>query len=185
MKRSPNSLSRSPTRAARLRFLIVFGLICFVFVGIYQFPYADRSWPLQIIGFCLRSYARVAGAVLALLDRTVSVSGVEITGRFPLKIVRSCDASEAMALVVAAILAFPATWRRRLVGIAAGVGAIFVVNVARICGLYFIGVARPDMFDFAHQDIWPLFVVATAAVVFMGWARWAQGTDSGRKTAAT
>jgi exosortase H (IPTLxxWG-CTERM-specific) len=143
-------------------------------ITLYLFPYPDGSPPLQVVGFYLRSYARAAGGVLALFDPTVHVSGVLISGRFPLRIVRSCDAGEAMALLVAAVTAFPATWKERLTGAIAGTAVIFVVNVVRICALYFTGVLRPDLFDFVHHDVWPLVIILVALVVFVAWATWVQ-----------
>jgi exosortase/archaeosortase family protein len=77
-----------------------------------------------------------------------------------------------MALLVAAMVAFPAAWRFRLVGLAAGIATVFVVNVVRICALYFTGVVRPDLFDFMHHEVWPLVIVVVAGVIFFAWAAW-------------
>lgn len=60
----------------------------------------------------LAGYARAAGALLSLFDPAVRVSGPEIHGRYPLVIVRDCDAMEVNILFVSAVLAFPAGWAR-------------------------------------------------------------------------
>lgn len=70
---------------------------------LYHYPYPDGSAPRQAMGAYLRACARLAGALVRLVDPEVSVDGVLIQGRFPLRIVRSCDAGEAMALLLAAV----------------------------------------------------------------------------------
>jgi exosortase H (IPTLxxWG-CTERM-specific) len=166
----------APAPASR-RFVLVFGLLSLGLLAIYNFPYPDHSLPLQLIGAYLRACARSAGAVLSFFDPTVRVDGTVILGRFPLRIVRSCDAGEAMALFVAAVVAFPATRRRRLLGAALGLAAIFAFNVVRIGSLYLIGATRPHLFDVAHTEVWPLVMIAVAALSFLGWATWARGRD--------
>jgi exosortase family protein XrtM len=169
-------------RARRVRFVAVFLAVALTLIGLYHYPYPDGSWPREILGFHLRAYARAAGAVLRLFDRSISVDGVLINGRYPLRIVRSCDGAEAVALAVAAVVAFPVALPRRLVGLAVAVAALFAVNVVRICSLYFVGVLRPDRFDVAHLELWPPVFVLAAALIFLAWARWAQ--EGGRGESA-
>jgi exosortase/archaeosortase family protein len=45
-----------------------------------------------------------------------------------------------MALLVAAVAGFPASWRQRLAGLAGCLVAVYLVNVARLVSLYFVGV---------------------------------------------
>jgi exosortase family protein XrtM len=155
---------------------VTFGLIGLGLLGLYHYPYADDSWQRHAMALYLRSYAWAAGSVLAQIDPVVTVSGFEIRGRFPIEIMRSCDAAEVQVLVIAAVLAFPVPWRRRLLGLGVGVGTVSVLNVLRICSLYFIGLIGPDAFDFAHHDVWPLVLFVLTGLVFLTWARWAQGT---------
>ncbi len=183
MKRSPDRSSSTLARFARLKFILVFGLVGFSLVALYGYPYSvDSVFAKRVILPYFLAYARAAGAVLALFDPTVTVSGIQIQGRFPLVIVRSCDAGEAMALLVAAVLAFPVTWPRRLLGLVAGTTAVFVANVVRICSLYFIGLRRPDLFDVAHHDVLPMLIIGASVFAFLVWARWAQGADHAIKS---
>jgi exosortase family protein XrtM len=164
-------------RAARLRFLTVFGLVSLTFIGLYHFPYPDGSFPLQLIGANLRAYARAAGALLSAFDPAISVDGTLISGRFPLRIVKSCDAGEAMALIVAAVVAFPASRSERLAGAAFSLAVIYLMNVLRIGSLYLVGVRRPDLFDLIHVDVWPAVIIGVAALLFLAWVAWVRRVD--------
>lgn len=82
----------------------------------------------------------------------------------------SCTGADAAALALAAILAFPARWRQRLLGVAAALATISVLNAARLGTLAAV-VERQDLFQLLHVYVWPtiLVVAATACVaVWMG-----------------
>ena len=111
---------------------------------------------------------------LSLFEPGVQVHGQDIIGRTSLRIVKNCDAMEAEILFLAAVLAFPSAWRKRVVGATLGVVAIAVVNVLRIASLYHVGVHFPMAFEFVHLQLWPLLLVASAVAVFLIWATWAR-----------
>lgn len=119
----------------------------------------------------LSGYARAAGALLHAIDPTVSVSGNQISGRFPLAIVRDCDAMQVNILFVSAVAAFPSGLGRRLAGASVGVALLVLANLARIVSLYVIGVASPDSFELAHREVWPLVLMAVALAIFLGFTR--------------
>ncbi len=48
-------------------------------------------------------------------------------------------ACDVQALVTAAVLAFPAPWRKKLIGVLFGLGTVVAANLARIATLYFVG----------------------------------------------
>jgi exosortase/archaeosortase family protein len=153
----------------------VFGAFALALLALYHFPYEDGSPPRQLTGAYLRACAGAAGALLAPLDPAVRVDGVLIRGRFPLRVVRSCDAADAMALLAAAVAAFPASWRRRLAGLSLGLGVLFTVNAVRIASLYLLGASRPELFAVAHEDLWPPVLLSVAVLLFLVWASLAQG----------
>jgi exosortase H (IPTLxxWG-CTERM-specific) len=136
----------------------------------YYFPYQSGSLPEVWLGAYLRTYARCAGAVPSRFDSTVSVSGLDLSGRFPIRIARDCDGLEVDILFASAILAFPASWRRRLMGLAAGIAILASANLVRLCTLYFVGVWSPRAFDFAHREGWPILFIFIALAIFAIWA---------------
>ncbi|HYQ46816.1 MAG TPA: archaeosortase/exosortase family protein [Polyangiaceae bacterium] len=163
-----------------LRFALVYLAIAAALFSIYGFPFelfgARSDW---LAGY-LRLYAKVAGSTLRLFDPSVVVSGDRIDGRFALQIVRNCDAIEVNILFVSAILAFPAPWLRRSIALIAGLAALVLANIARICLLYCVGVYRPTWFATAHEEILPLVLIAFTALSFIGWASYLTGSGRAR-----
>ena len=161
-------------RRARIRFAAVFAVVGGVLLTLYSFPYAEHGvredWFLRYLAI----YARLAGVVLHLFDSGVHVVGNDIVGRTSLTVAKNCDAMDVSLLFSAAVVAFPARWSRRLVGIGVGVGALTVVNVLRIASLYFVDLRWPSAFETIHAEVWPLAIVALAAAAFLAWSRWAQ-----------
>lgn len=156
----------------QVRFALRFAGFGLPLFAAYTFPYDEAGTVAGWFQSYLSAYAQLAGAALALIELGVQVSGQDISGRFALRIVQSCDAMEAVILFTAAVSAFPAAWLRRLAGIVAGTAAIVTVNVARICSLYYVGVYRPARFEFYHLEVWPLVLIGAAAVAFIAWTHW-------------
>ena len=154
-----------------LRFALGYAGIAAGLFLIYGFPWelfgARRDW---LSGY-LAAYAHLAGAVLHWFDATVVVTGARIDGRFSLEIARNCDAIEVNILFASAVLAFPTGILRRLVGLIGGLALLVLANVARICVLYFIGVHCPNWFALAHEEVLPLALVVSAALIFLRFAR--------------
>jgi exosortase/archaeosortase family protein len=162
-------------RRVRLRFAAVFAAVGGVLLTLYSFPYAEHGVREDWFASYLAVYARLAGGVLRLFDGGVRVVGNDIVGRTSLTVAKNCDAMDVSLLFVAAVLAFPARWSRRLVGVAAGVATLTLVNVLRIASLYYIDLRWPSAFETIHAEVWPLALVALAAGAFLAWSRWAQG----------
>jgi exosortase/archaeosortase family protein len=118
----------------------------------------------------LRFVAALSGWIIARFDGSVTVSGTRILGRFPLEIVFDCAALDIQALYAAAVLLFPAPWRRKLLGLGAGLSIIFTANVARIVALYFIGADAPDAFHTMHQEVFQLALLVLTCGLFVAWA---------------
>ena len=119
--------------------------------------------------------AHVGGVVMRLVDSSVSVYGNVIAGGssgFAIAIERGCNGIEAVIILVAAMLAYPATWRQRLVGIAAGLVCVQALNLIRVISLFYLGNWNRDWFDWFHLYVWPALIVADALVVFLLWLAW-------------
>ena len=160
------------------KFVSVFMLTASVLLGIYYFPYAEGTVMKDWISSYLHAYAAVAGAVLHWLDASVRVHGQEIVGRYSLRIVRTCDAMDVEILFVSAVLAWPAPWRCKAVAAIAGATMLLVVNVARICSLYYIGIYVPAYFQVAHHELLPALILVMAVGAFILFTAWAQPPSS-------
>ena len=55
-----------------------------------------------------------------------------------IQIVAGCNGVEAVLILVSAVLAFPAPWKHKLIGIVLGFVAIQALNLVRIISLYYL-----------------------------------------------
>ncbi len=83
------------------------------------------------------------------------------------------------ALLAAAMLAFPATWFQKAVGLVAGLTVLNALNFVRICGLYFVGGLWYPEFHRAHLVYFPIFLIAMTVAVWILWVRWVTRDDAG------
>jgi exosortase H (IPTLxxWG-CTERM-specific) len=153
-----------------LDFLGRFALLLAAFQALVLLPGADRLY----YG-CLCGDARAAGAILRCCGEDVRVSGVVIrTAGYAVAVRRGCDAVEPAWFFCAAVLAFPAPWRRKLPGLLAGSTVLPVVNLVRIVSLYFIGRRLPGLFPPAHLEWWPAAFILAALTLWLAWIGWAR-----------
>src|SRR6185295_16636364 len=104
--------------------------------------------------------ARVSGATLRMLGQPVTMQGTMIRShRFAVNIRNGCNGVEALLIFLAAVLAFPASWKSRLTGLTLGILAIQVVNLVRVVALFLTGVYFPRIFDASHTVIWQTIVI--------------------------
>jgi exosortase H (IPTLxxWG-CTERM-specific) len=114
---------------------------------------------------------RVSAATLRLLGEPTQASGTLITSRaFIVDVKNGCNGVEAMLLLLAAILAFPATARQRLAGLAFGSVAIQVANLVRVVSLFWLGVHHRDVFELFHAAVWQTALILLSVVFFVLWS---------------
>lgn len=115
--------------------------------------------------------ARVSGVVLDLIGQNVTMQGTVIrNSRFAVNIRNGCNGIEAMLIFLAAVLAFPATWRSRLLGLGIGILAIQVVNLIRVVALFLTGIYFPSLFDTSHTVVWQTVVILSGVLLWIFWA---------------
>ena len=115
--------------------------------------------------------AGVSGGALNLLGQGTHMEGTVIRGaKFAVNIRNGCNGVEAMLIYGAAVLAFPAPWRNRLLGVAGGFAAIQLVNLLRVVALYLTGAYLPKLFDSSHTVIWQTIVILCGVLFWILWA---------------
>ena len=115
--------------------------------------------------------ARAGGATLNLLGQETKMNGTIIrSGRFAVNIRNGCNGVEAMLIYFAAVLAFPASWKSRLLGVGLGFVAIQLVNLIRVVALFLTGVYLPKLFDSSHTVVWQTLVILSGVLLWMLWA---------------
>ncbi len=90
---------------------------------------------------------------------------------FAVSIQPGCNGIEASIVLIAAILAFPAPWKHKLIGLGVGLGAIQALNLVRIISLFYLGQWNMTYFEWAHLYLWQALIMLDALVVFVIWVR--------------
>ena len=115
--------------------------------------------------------AHASGATLNLLGQEVTQTGTILRNRrFAVNIRNGCNGVEAMLIFLAAVLAFPASWKSRLTGLTLGILAIQLVNLIRVVALFLTGIYFPRIFDTSHTVIWQTIVILFGVLLWIFWA---------------
>jgi exosortase H (IPTLxxWG-CTERM-specific) len=156
-------------RAMR-RFLIVFVVLLVLAFAIELTPPA-QAW---LVTPWTDGVATVSAILMRLFDRSITTSGNVIgssTSPFAVSIEAGCNGVEATLVLVAAMLAFPATWRHRLRGIVIGIAAVQALNVLRVVSLFYLGRWNRDVFEWAHLYVWQALIMLDVLIVWVIWVR--------------
>ena len=87
-----------------------------------------------------------------------------------LDIVRGCDGSGVVFLLIAAIVALRAPLRRSLLGVISAIALVYVLNQLRIVTLYFVQSRAPAWFTPVHVYFVPTLMILVATIYFAIWA---------------
>ena len=92
---------------------------------------------------------------------------------FTFRVVPDCGAIPSMSIYFAAIIAFPALWRKKFVGVVVGLIALYFINVARLATLAYIGAIDPTpdnrWFNFIHEYVWQGIFLVFVVAIWMMW----------------
>ena len=112
------------------------------------------------------------GHLLNALGQDVSVDGTMVRGAgFAMNIYNGCNAVEAMLILLAAIVAYPASAKARAIGLFGGMVLIQALNFVRLVSLYLIGRYWPAAFETAHVTVWQVLIILFALAIFVFWSR--------------
>ncbi len=150
------------------RFLWVFFGLSLVGFSVLSMDFVQPA----IGAFCLK-LAQICYFFIHGFDAQVTLNAAILrhgTSGFALEVTEACSALSITALLMAAILAYPATWRAKALGLIAGVFLIQSFNVLRIMSLLYLGTwVERDTFDVVHEQVWPLFLHFGVIVFFVFW----------------
>lgn len=119
--------------------------------------------------------ATISAALITPFDDSVIAYGKVLqfqdTG-FAVSIEAGCNGVEATIVLIAAVVAFPGTWRQRLAAIGIGFVAIQAMNILRIISLFYLGNWDMDIFSWVHLYLWPTLIMLDVLVVFIFYLRY-------------
>ena len=153
------------------KFVIVFAA---VLVGLFTLEMLEPVQAAVIQPFT-GWLATVSAAIIMPFDDAVVASGRIIehtTAQFAVSIESGCNGVEATIVLIAGVVAFPASWKQRLVAVLLGFLAIQVLNLARIISLFYLGQWNLDIFTWTHLYLWPVLIMLDVLVVFALYLRY-------------
>ncbi|WP_122466616.1 exosortase H [Brevundimonas lutea] len=165
-----NGLTQFRRSRPGLSYLVAFTIIAIGLAALLMAPPVDRYFTqpftaslVHVCTFLINLFGggvRADGTVLAFVD-----------GRGAVRVEAGCNAVEVCLLLIAAILAFPATVKQRMIGVAAGVAAVQAINLLRIISLLYLARLAPDVFEFFHVWVWDALIMIDALAALMIWIR--------------
>ncbi len=134
----------------------------------FGYPVRLVAWSLGLFGLLRLPW--VSAQVLLPSTQLQARAAEAIVGpsALPIEVTLACSGADALALCFAAILAYPATWRLRAAGIAAGAAGILVLNTLRI-GTLGKAAASPFWFNALHVYIWPAALAIAISGLVLAW----------------
>lgn len=151
---------------AQIRFILRFGGLLLLFYLVITPKVVDRN----VVAPMTRGITAVSTAALQVVGQDVSRDGTIIAGGgFAVDIRNGCNGIEALVFLCAAMFAFAAPLRSRLLGIAVGALAVEALNVIRIASLFLLGRYRPELFEAFHLAVWQSVIFGAAVLIFAFW----------------
>jgi len=92
-------------------------------------------------------------------------------GSTSIQIVPDCTPLFPMLLLAGGVLAYPAPWKDRIIGLLLGTSTLWVYNVVRIFLLIAVMRYAPDQFDLVHVYLWQTLTILAVVGCFLWWAR--------------
>jgi len=154
-----------------------FGLTYLVLMGVFFFiiGFTPLQRVIDINGGYTKGVVAVTSKVLGFLNvPSVCEGSIIKLPAISLDVKFGCNGLEAVMIYSIAVIAFPSSWQRKLMGIAAGFVVIQVVNILRIAGLAYAGVHFPGIFELLHVYVAQGMMIAVALGVFfiyLGYSR--------------
>jgi archaeosortase B (VPXXXP-CTERM-specific) len=167
---------KSRLRKAKLKAHKAIIKFCIIFLGLLiilttTFPFLSDKFNPQLTWLMVAT-ADLTGFFLKLFGMTVNVSGrvVSLSG-FSMEVVGECTGLYEMLIFLAALIAYPSDYKKKLIGAGLGLPLLYVINIIRMIFIAVIGNWSPKTFDFFHMYFWQ---VAMILIILSVWILWIQ-----------
>ena len=153
-----------------LRFFILFLVLQATLFGLELTPWAQEwfvaPWTITL--------AHISTWLVTLFDHDVVATGRIIrstSNGFAVSIEAGCNGVEATIVLLAAMLAYPAPWKNKLLGLLAGTLAVQGLNIVRVVSLFYLGQWNRSWFEWAHLYVWQALIMLDVLIVWLVWVR--------------
>jgi exosortase H (IPTLxxWG-CTERM-specific) len=166
-----------------IRFFIVFLVWLAAMFGLELTPWG-QAWFVEP---WTNTLAQLSATLVTLFDPGVTSIGKVLrstSSDFAVSIEAGCNGVEATIVLIAAMLAFPAPWKHKLIGLFAGIVAVQGLNIIRVISLFYLGQWNRDVFEWAHLYVWQALIMLDVLIVWLVWVRTLpRDSDSGQPPA--
>ena len=153
-----------------IRFFVTFLVLQAVLFGAELTPWVQE----HVVVPWTNAIAATSAGLVTLFDPGVVATGKVLQSKangFAVSIESGCNGVEATIVLVAAILAFPAPWKSRLIGLAVGIVAVQGLNIVRVISLFYLGQWDLAAFEWAHLYVWQALIMLDVLIVWLIWVR--------------
>ena len=153
------------------RFVTLFILVLLVLFGLEMLGPVHQRVVEPFTGFI----ASLSAWLVVPFDESVVAYGRVLrdgASGFAVSIESGCNGVEATIVLIAAVLAYPASWLQKLVAISCGFVAIQAANLLRIISLFYLGQWNLEVFNWIHLYLWPVLIMLDVLVVFVIYLRY-------------
>ena len=151
----------------------------FIFIILFAGLFIAQSYAYQMargtwLEYCLIDQLTLKPSAL-LLTNILPQDNVQARGRqlvsntTQITVLNGCEGTESIFLLIAAILAFRASWQHKLVGVLFGIVFIFLLNKVRIVSLFLALRYNRQWFHWIHAYIGPTLIIFMSCLFFLSW----------------
>ena len=110
----------------------------------------------------------IMGILCMCQGSVITISGISLDVKF------GCNGLEAVMIYTVGIISFPATWKKKLLGIVAGFIVIQIINIIRIVALAYSCIYFKTFFEYIHIYIAQGMMIAVALGIYLLWIVYAK-----------
>lgn len=133
---------------------------------------------IDLNGLYTKGVVILTSKILGVLNIPNTYQGSVIRFQsFALDVMFGCNGLEAVMIYSVAVIAFPASWKDKLMGILGGFLVIQVINILRISSLVYSAIHFKDLFEYIHTYIAQGMMIAVALGVFFIYLKYANASQ--------
>jgi archaeosortase B (VPXXXP-CTERM-specific) len=174
MKKRKESKRKVETPQAKPKAYKTIVRFCLIFLGLLvlltvTFPFLSDKFNPQLTWLMVVT-ADITGFLLKLGGISVGVSGRVVSlPNFSMEVIGECTGLYEMLIFLAAMIAYPSSWKKKLIGAGLGIPFLYVINIIRMVFISMMGNWSPKTFDFMHLYFWQ---VAMILIILSVWVLW-------------
>jgi len=114
--------------------------------------------------------AAASGFIINVCGGTANVYNNSLSSfSSTVSIAEGCNSVYVTIIFIAAVAAFPTSWRKKLLGIVLGTLALFVINLLRVISLLYLSGRDASLFEEAHLHIWQFAIILIGGLLWLLW----------------